>query len=397
MMVQLQNNLLKVFVAAVLFSNAHSKGSPWDWQSVNAKYPYEQQQHQQQMSGRQGLVNGRPITLQVNNNVTVLVGDTAQLPCRVRNLGEYTVSWLRGRDTSVLSVGHHTFSSDQRFSVVQVPRPRLSAADWNLEIKSVTLKDSGWYDCQVNTEPKISNKSYLTVEEAGPWIQQVQEDKMQDSPVQHREVIPEIQEFLQPRGAPRTEIAGPPVLRLPPGETLSLECTVSRLAAPPSSLYWTHNEQVITPEENPGVSLESEKLAGVSHSRLVVVNLQTSDEGTYACVTDISSPATVELFLEAEQSPIVMAQVGKKEDGNLKKGVSQQQILDCRALQASVDHLAQTYDELNSRVQMLEDSDGAEALASRVSSSTIPVSTVLLLSIVLSIVHILTSHLADIR
>jgi len=31
------------------------------------------------------------------------------------------------------------------------------------QIDSATPRDSGWYDCQVNTAPKISIKSYLTV------------------------------------------------------------------------------------------------------------------------------------------------------------------------------------------------------------------------------------------
>ena len=61
-------------------------------------------------------------------------------------------------------------------------------------------KDAGWYDCQVNTSPKISNKSYLSVTEFDPLA--VQEpsaanvEKQQDSPVQHGQVIPQIQEFL---------------------------------------------------------------------------------------------------------------------------------------------------------------------------------------------------------
>ena len=47
----------------------------------------------------------------------------------------FQVSWLRGRDTSVLSVGGVTFSSDQRFQVVEVPNSHLpSSSDWNLEV-----------------------------------------------------------------------------------------------------------------------------------------------------------------------------------------------------------------------------------------------------------------------
>ena len=41
----------------------------------------------------------------------------------------------------------------------------------------MTEKDSGWYDCQVNTEPKLSNKTYLTVlgrRRPSGWVTQLQ-------------------------------------------------------------------------------------------------------------------------------------------------------------------------------------------------------------------------------
>ena len=64
---------------------------------------------------------------------------------------------------TVLSVGHLAFSSDARISVVQVPRPRLSASDWNLSIENASLVDDGMYECQVNTDPKINYKVFLKV------------------------------------------------------------------------------------------------------------------------------------------------------------------------------------------------------------------------------------------
>ena len=87
------------------------------------------------------------------------------------------------------------------------------------------------------------------------------------------------------------------MLRLPPGGTLSLECTISRLSLPPRNLHWKHENTILTLKHRPRVSLESEKLSGESHTKLVIVDLKTSDEGTYQCVTDVSSPATVQLFI----------------------------------------------------------------------------------------------------
>ena len=95
----------------------------------------------------------------------------------------------------------------------------------------------------------------------------------------------------------RVKIDGPAVLRLPSGGTLALECTVSRLKVPPKMLHWKHRYTVLTPNERPGLSLESEKLAGVSHTKLVIVDLKPSDEGPYHCVTDASRSASIRLFI----------------------------------------------------------------------------------------------------
>lgn len=38
------------------------------------------------------LLENGPVILTLHANVTVAVGGTAQLPCRIKNLGEYTVS-----------------------------------------------------------------------------------------------------------------------------------------------------------------------------------------------------------------------------------------------------------------------------------------------------------------
>jgi hypothetical protein len=103
---------------------------------------------------------------------------------------------------------------------------------------------------------------------------------------------------------PYSRISGPPVIRLPSGSILTLDCQVSGLIMPPTSFYWTHNEVVITPKNRPGLSLESEKLSGMSLSKLVVVNLTPDDAGTYACVTDVTRPEEVELY------------IGKKEEAH---------------------------------------------------------------------------------
>lgn len=51
------------------------------------------------------------------------------------------------------------YTTDARFSVIHI----LESNNWDLRIKPVSLKDSGLYECQVNTEPKINFPIVLDV------------------------------------------------------------------------------------------------------------------------------------------------------------------------------------------------------------------------------------------
>ena len=53
-----------------------------------------------------------------SGNVTVVSGHLARLNCRVRNLGNRTVSWIRLQDLSLLTVGRYTYTSDLRFDLL---------------------------------------------------------------------------------------------------------------------------------------------------------------------------------------------------------------------------------------------------------------------------------------
>lgn len=62
------------------------------------------------------------------------------------------VSWIRKRDLHILTAGTATYTSDQRFQVLRPP----GSSNWTLQIKYPQVRDSGQYECQINTEPKMS-------------------------------------------------------------------------------------------------------------------------------------------------------------------------------------------------------------------------------------------------
>ncbi|KAF2878904.1 hypothetical protein ILUMI_27264 [Ignelater luminosus] len=91
--------------------------------------------------------------------VTTTVGQTAHLYCRVRNLGDRAVSWIRKRDLHILTVGILTYTNDQRFQSLHTD----GSDEWTLKVTSPQTRDSGIYECQVSTEPKISQAFKLNV------------------------------------------------------------------------------------------------------------------------------------------------------------------------------------------------------------------------------------------
>nr|XP_053649634.1 zwei Ig domain protein zig-8-like [Cherax quadricarinatus] len=140
-----------------------------------------------------------------SSNVTALLGKTAVLNCRVKNIGNKTVSWVRHRDIHLLTVGRFTYTSDERFSA----RHAEGAEDWLLMIHYLQERDAGAYECQVSTTPPVSHLIHLTVVE------------------------------------PVTVILGGPDVYINTGSRLVLTCTVKFSPEPPAFIFWSHDEGLI--------------------------------------------------------------------------------------------------------------------------------------------------------
>jgi len=272
-----------------------AKSSPWDWQKGTGEYAkfaaYEEELR---------AMASQPYFSRVTGNVSVRLGETAYLPCRAKDLADsYMVTWMRVADVTVLSVGALTFSSDPRFSVIHVPRPRIRADDWTLVISATEARDAGTYECSVNTLPKISHTVSLAVKEMA----------MADSPHQEPRVLSKqmrsidenqknlLEADIGTGPGPVSSISGPKVQYVSAGSTVGLECRIQGLPSPPLSLYWKRGNRVLTAKERPGISLESEKVPGVSTARLFLSHVSHEDSATYSCVSDLAPPATVQLVV----------------------------------------------------------------------------------------------------
>lgn len=200
------------------------------------------------------------------NTTTVVItstGRAAYLHCRVNHLGNRAVTWLRKRDAHVLTVGLFSYTSDQRFT----PLHSEGSPDWVLKITSPQTRDSGIYECQVSTEPKISRAFNLSVVESMAVIE------------------------------------GSRDIHMSSGNTLNLTCSTTEPAYLPSYFYWYHNGEVVHYSGKNDVAVHTAE----GTSRLGVADVGPEHSGNYTCVPENAAPATVTVYvLRAGEHPAAM-------------------------------------------------------------------------------------------
>ncbi|CAD7079743.1 unnamed protein product [Hermetia illucens] len=209
------------------------------------------------------LNRGPYFDLAASRNVTALVGKTAYLNCRIRNLGNKTVTWIRHRDLHLLTVGETTYTSDQRFQSVH----NKQTDDWSLQVRYPQQRDSGIYECQVSTTPPVGYSMVLSVVE------------------------------------PVTTIVGWPDLYIDTGSTVNLTCIVRHLPEPPAVIHWTHNNEEINYDSpRGGVSVITEK-GDITTSYLLIQRARISDSGKYTCSPSNANPQTVNVHVLNGEQP----------------------------------------------------------------------------------------------
>ncbi|KAL7648034.1 UNVERIFIED_CONTAM: hypothetical protein RMT77_001651 [Armadillidium vulgare] len=205
-----------------------------------------------------------------SKNVTALVNRPAELICRVNQIGNRTVSWLRHRDTHLLTVGRYTYTSDQRFRAVHTP----GSEDWVLTVDYAQVRDSGMYECQVSTTPPMSHYIWLKVVE------------------------------------PQTHIYGGPDVFINKGSNINLTCIVEYTPDPPSFVTWKRNGKVVSYDsDRGGVSVVTEK-GPVTSTNLLVRRAGMEDSGTYTCNPSSAPPAKVIVHILNGEHPAAMQHGG---------------------------------------------------------------------------------------
>ncbi|XP_031621543.1 uncharacterized protein LOC116339666 [Contarinia nasturtii] len=197
-------------------------------------------------------------------DVTATVGQPALLHCKVRNLGDRAVSWIRKRDLHILTVGILTYSSDQRFQAMH----QEGSDEWTLKITSPQPRDSGTYECQVSMEPKISLAFRLMV------------------------IVS------------RAKILGNSEIFVKSGSDINLTCFLQYSPAPPSFIYWYKEGRVINYSQRGGISVLTERKTRTS--KLVISKAMSSDSGNYTCIPSSSDAASVMVHVIHGEHPAAM-------------------------------------------------------------------------------------------
>ncbi|XP_071749455.1 neurotrimin isoform X2 [Lepeophtheirus salmonis] len=170
-------------------------------------------------------------------NVTVTIGKNAVLKCKVDNLNNYKVAWVRVDTQTILTIHNNVITRNPRISL-----SRPTSNQWFLHIQRVQPTDRGWYMCQINTDPMIHRSGYVEV--VVPPKIRTKEDQ---TDLVHRE-----------------------------GENVTLECKAS--GHPPPLIVWRREDS-----ENI-MMMDGKKVNVIESSLLRLQKLSRLHMGNYLCV-----------------------------------------------------------------------------------------------------------------
>lgn len=68
-----------------------------------------------------------------------------------------------------MTIGILTYTNDQRYQAIHTE----GSDEWSMRVTSPQPRDSGVYECQVSTEPKISQAYRLNV--VGKWLKSLED------------------------------------------------------------------------------------------------------------------------------------------------------------------------------------------------------------------------------
>uniref|UniRef100_A0A8D8SUX1 Limbic system-associated membrane protein n=2 Tax=Cacopsylla melanoneura TaxID=428564 RepID=A0A8D8SUX1_9HEMI len=218
------------------------------------------------------------------SNITVQYGVTVILECRVIDLLDKTVSWLKrhGEKLDLLTWGPQVYAKDNRYEIAF-----LSPNNWQLKIKYVNERDQGHYECQISSHPPLIKQVYLIV------------------------VVPEM-DIADERGVSIKN------KYYNSGSTIELKCTITKIPHPNHFIVWTHGSRVLNYDTTRGgISVKTDMLQDGAKSRLFIANAVATDSGNYTCSMTENASTMVLVHVLNGETPAAMQHGGSCRTHNL--------------------------------------------------------------------------------
>jgi len=208
------------------------------------------------------------------------VGRTVILECRVRNLGDRAVSWIRQSDLHILTVADTSYTNSLKFYPTHPP----GSDEWNLRVTNPGLADTGAYECQINTEPKKSRLYHLDV------------------------VIS------------KAKIHGDRDVFVQEGSDINLTCTALSTPETPERVVWRHNNRDLHRSTRGGIAIVTEKRRRTSV--LMMYRAVHTDTGNYSCSPSNAEADTVQVHVLEGTGGLPRANVMANGSKNISVGFS---------------------------------------------------------------------------
>jgi len=205
----------------------------------------------------------RPYFGDTETVITVQQGEAAFFNCHVFNLANQTVSWMRTLDGYPLFIGNEKYINDQRFELVSRRRGQNT-----LKLKFTNASDAGNFDCQVSTNPKISQIFKLNI------------------------IVPSV------------SVEGEKEKHVMAGSPVELKCYIKNCLKQPTYVFWYMSGSRLL-DSSGHVKVRTSMLpSGVTAlSVLSIDRVSLADRGNYTCRPASGGEASISLHVLEGEKP----------------------------------------------------------------------------------------------
>ncbi|ERL94862.1 hypothetical protein D910_12135 [Dendroctonus ponderosae] len=300
-----------------------------------------------------GLYTGPYFDPSAPTNITTQLGTHAYMPCKVKQLGNKSVSWIRKRDGHILTVDRYTFIADDRFQTFRVD----GSDTWTLQIKYVQARDAGQYECQVSTEPKMSHFITLNIvsklnfvehinkiitkgsQTAGiryPLLNQKSKLTLKNKTLLYKQVIRSqicyaapiisqtskktigklqicqnkiLRKMTKPPWyvLPKIEITGEPDMFVKMGSRVQLRCVITQALEEPAYIFWYHDGERVLTYDKSAIDIHAKREGtDTTVSTLLIHYTNQEDSGNYTCSPSKLDSSSVVLHVLNGEHPAAM-------------------------------------------------------------------------------------------